>query len=304
MAIKTLTELLIKIFIMIGVGYFLRKKEIITTELKQGLNNLIMNVILPFSIIASGNGEFSPEVSKSLLLATLFCIIYYIAALLIGMAVGKGLRLEEKKARMFTLLVTFANTGFLGIPLATELYGTPGVLVAVIYNLVFDVIFFTYGIYYVGREGRFDLRQLFGNVVAVSAIFSVVLYCSPFRLPKVIVDTCTALGDPMVPLSMIVIGCGLAEVDFLEVLKNKHAYIVSLMRLVVFPVAAFMIVKAAGMEPVTAAACVMLTALPPGATNVIVAEQYDCAPEFATQAVVQSMVLMIVTLPLIILLVS
>ena len=304
MAMQTLVNLFIKIFIMIGVGYFLRKREVISGQLKQGMNHLIMNVILPFSVIASGNSDFSSEMSQNLMEAAVFSVIYYLGAMAIGMLAARVLHLEERRGRIFMMLTTFANVGFLGIPLSTELFGSEGALIAVVNNLVFDVIFFTFGVYYVSRKGSFELKKIFGNVVAMSAIFAVALYCSPFRLPAVIEDTFRTIGNSMVPLSMMTIGCGLAEVKITEVLKNRLAYLVSAMRLLIYPLAALLIAKAVGMDHVTAAACVMLTAMPPGSTNAIIAEQYDCAPEFATQAVVQSMVLMLATLPLIMMLVS
>jgi len=53
-----------------------------------------------------------------------------------------------------------------------------------------------------------------------------------------------------------------------------------------------------------AAGGVLMAALPCGTMNVIFAEKYDCAPEFASRTVIQSLVLMIITLPLMILLTS
>jgi len=303
MAIKTLTELFIKIFIMIIAGFFLRKRNAISGQLKTQINYLVINIIAPFSIIASGNSAFSKEISASLFQAAVFCIAYYILSILLGIGIAKALKMEDGKGRIFMLLSSFANTGFIGIPLATELFGSQGALIAVIYNMVFDIFFFTFGVWYVSREGKFQLKQLLKNPVAMSAIFSVALYLSPFRMPAIVADTFSTIGSAMVPLSMIVIGCNLAEMDILKVLKNRDAYIVSSLRLLIYPLAAFAVVKALGFDPVTAAGCVLLTALPPGTLNVIVAEQYDCSPGFATQAMVQSMVLMIGTLPLIMLLV-
>jgi len=303
MGMQTLVNLFIKIFILIAVGFLLRKYNAISGQLKREVNYLVINIIAPFSIIASGNSPFSKEISTSLLQATIFCTVYYILAILFGIGIAGVLKMEDAKGRIFMLSSTFANTGFIGIPLATELFGSQGALIAVIYNMVFDIIFFTYGIWYVSRSGKFQLGQLLKNPVAISAVASVLLYLSPFRMPVIVADTFSTIGSAMVPLSMMVIGCNLAEMDILKVLKNRDAYIVSALRLLIYPLTAFAIVKAVGFDPVTAAGCVLLTALPPGTLNVIVAEQYNCAPEFATQAMVQSMVLMIATLPFIMLLV-
>lgn len=44
---------------------------------------------------------------------------------------------------------------------------------------------------------------------------------------------------------------------------------------------------------------VLLTALPSGSLNVILAKEYDCEPDFASRTVILSMILIIVTLPLV-----
>ena len=175
MAIDTLLQLFAKIFIMVAVGYFLRRRNIITVQIKQALNFMIVNVFMPFSILVSGNSAFSKEMSHSLLLVAGLSLIYYIASMAIGMGLGKLFHMEEHRARIFVLMQSFANVGFLGIPLAEELFGATGTLVAVVYNLAFDVIFFTYGMYYIRHGGKLDLKALLGNVVAISAIGNPVL---------------------------------------------------------------------------------------------------------------------------------
>lgn len=299
MAIDTLLQLFAKIFIMVAVGYFLRRRNIITVQIKQALNFMIVNVFMPFSILVSGNSAFSREMSHSLLLVAGLSLIYYIASMVIGMGLGKLFHMEEHRARIFVLLQSFANVGFLGIPLAEELFGATGTLVAVVYNLAFDVIFFTYGMYYVRHGGKLDLKALLGNVVAISAIASVILYCSPVRMPVLVEESLRMMGSCTTPLSMIVVGCSLAEVKLSDVLKSRDAYLVSALRLVIYPVLFWAAAVALHLESEVTAAGILLTALPPATMNVIVAEEHGCAPEFAAQAVVQSMVFMIVTVPVV-----
>lgn len=299
MAIDTLLQLFAKIFIMMGVGYFLRRRNIITVQIKQALNFMIVNVFLPFSILVSGNSAFSREMSHSLLLLEGLTLVYYVVSMAFGMGLGKVLHMEDQRARIFVLLQSFANVGFMGIPLTEELFGTTGTLVAVVYNLAFDVIFFTYGMHYISHGGKMNLKALLGNVVAISAIASVVLYCSPVRMPGLLEDSLRVMGSCTTPLSMIVVGCNLAEVKLLDVLKSRDAYLVSILRLVIYPVLFWAAATALHLEPEVTAAGILLTALPSAATNVIAAEERGCAPEFAAQAVVQSMVFMIVTVPVV-----
>ena len=61
---------------MVAVGYFLRRRNIITVQIKQALNFMIVNVFMPFSILVSGNSACSKEMSHSLLLVSGLSLIY------------------------------------------------------------------------------------------------------------------------------------------------------------------------------------------------------------------------------------
>jgi len=107
-----------------------------------------------------------------------------------------------------------------------------------------------------------------------------------------------------VPLSMMIMGASLAKVPLLDILKDKYSYLVSFIRLLAFPLLMLAAMKMVGAAPVTASVCILMTALPCGTMNVIFAEKYDCAPAFASKAVIQSMILMAGTLVLMIILTS
>ena len=304
MAIQTLIDLFIQIFIMIGVGYFLRRRGVVDSQIKSGVNKLLLQVVLPFNILASANRAYSAEVSQSLLVTAVFSAVYYLASILGGILIGRAVRLEGSRRKVFVTMTAFANVGFLGLPLTEALFGGEGVLIAVIYNLFYNVLFYTFAVNYLGKEGRVSIWEVLKNPVAVVSLAAVVIYLSPFRFPEAVAGAFSSIGAAMTPLSMITVGCSLAEVDVLQVVRNKYAYLVSALRLAVYPLAAFAVLRLFQVEGLTAAVCVMLTGMPSATTNVIASEQYGCAPEFATEAVVQGMIFMIVTLPLLMMLVG
>ena len=46
-------QLQMQILLMLGIGFFLRKKEIVTVEIRKGLSALLINVVLPCTVILS-----------------------------------------------------------------------------------------------------------------------------------------------------------------------------------------------------------------------------------------------------------
>ena len=103
-----------------------------------------------------------------------------------------------------------------------------------------------------------------------------------------------------VPLSMIIMGSMLANIKIRELITDKKAYVVSLLRLMVIPAAVMgavtVISHVVPMTPETKCVIVLMCAMPCGSMNVMYSANYDVAPKFSARAVSLSMVFMLVTL--------
>lgn len=139
-------NIFIQISLMILFGFFLRKKNIITDELQKGLSNLLLTAILPVSVLGSVGIECTYEVVYGLIICAIISTIYYVIAFFLSLFVAKKSKLNESKKRIFILLNMFANVGFLGLPLSEALCGKEGFLIAVVYNLVYQVFLVFVGI--------------------------------------------------------------------------------------------------------------------------------------------------------------
>lgn len=302
MLMETLFKLMIKIIIMIAVGIVLKKKGIIDERVQQGLSDILINVAVPCSLLAAGNSAFSTEIMESLIDATLIELVYYIGGLVLVTLLSRLLPIEQKAKKVFVTMSVFANVAFIGIPVVQELFGQEALLCAVVFNVMYDLFFFTYGVSLLSGSGSFQLKSLFSSPVAVASILSVILFLSPFRYPKVLEETLTAMGNISVPLSMMVIGCNLAVIRPKEILTDRSSYLVTALRQLIFPVLVLIVARFFKLDAMAVSVGVVMTALPAGSMNVILAEKYGCAPQFATRSVVQGMVLMLVTLPIIVML--
>ena len=65
-----------KIAILVALGYFLRKKEIINQQLQDGLTSFMMKVALPANVLTSANNVFSLELSRNLLIVVAVAVCY------------------------------------------------------------------------------------------------------------------------------------------------------------------------------------------------------------------------------------
>lgn len=82
------------------------------------------------------------------------------------------------------------------------------VIHAAIFNLLYSVLIYTYGINRMktsGQREKLNWKQLM-NVGVISCLIAVTLYISNLPVPMVFKDTATRIGAVTGPLSMLVIG--------------------------------------------------------------------------------------------------
>ena len=297
--ITILLNLVGKIALLMLLGYFLRKYNVITEQFQKDITAFMLKVALPANVLTTANNPFSRELSANLLLTAGIAVVYYGASLLLTRAISRLLPLSQGGKVVFMTSCVFANTAFIGFPLATELLGSEGLLYAVVFNIVWIVFFYTLGISLFSGQKTIRLKTLVTMPVSVASICAVLIYISPFRFPGFVQDTLSTLGAMVAPISMIVVGCSLVHIRPIDILKDGYSYFVSVMRMAVLPAAVLLVLKLIpGVPGVVAVTCCLACCLPSASMNVVFAQEYDCEPQYASRAVVQGTLLMVVTVPL------
>ena len=97
-------------------------------------------------------------------------------------------------------------------------------------------MYFSYGIYIIsGKENKEAGKiNLLNNPLIWIAVVTIIIYVLPWRAQEVVTDTLGCLADTMMPISMLIIGAEIAEIDFKSIITDKSAYAVSLIRMVLF----------------------------------------------------------------------
>ncbi len=305
MSVDIILAVITKIAVMIALGYLLKKLGIITDQLQKGLADLLLLAILPLSILSSADYAFSSDLLHGMLIVGAAATLFYVIGLFMMTYLSRKLHLQLNEQKIFVTMTVFANTGFVGFPIITALFGQQGLLLAVIYNMFYNLFMYTYGINMLGSNGKKEkirLKPILTNPITIASVLSILIFVSPFRFPVILSAPIKDIGAMSIPISMIIMGASLASIPLIEILKDKYSYLVSGIRLIFFPLLMLFAMKVLNVSSMTATICVLMTALPCGTMNVIFAEKYDCAPEFASRTVVLSLLLMIITLPIMILL--
>lgn len=296
MPVEVLLELIIKIAVLTALGYLLRKIGMITDGFQKGMSDMLMFVIIPCSVLATANTPKQQGMALNLLWAALLVLAYYAVSFALTSLLAKGLSPGPNRG-VFIALSVFANVGFIGFPIVQSLYGAEGMLYTVIANLAFQFAMFSVGVrLYGGRDVDFlhFVRQ--PNIILL--LLGVVLFLLPVSLPGPLVSTLDLVGNMSAPFSMFVVGSALAQIKFSSILTSKRAWLVTLLRQLVFPLLSALVFYAMGLKGVLPSTLVMLTSLPAATLNVIFAEKYGADVPFATRAVSQGTLVMLISLPL------
>lgn len=289
------------LFLIMIVGMVAAKRKIINDEVRKRLSELLLYITSPFLVVLSFNFRYSSDmlINAGIVFALSFGI-HGLTAIL-----GKYLFIKYPvdKQRVLRFIIVFSNCGFMGFPVLEGLYGRMGVFYGSIYNVVFHIFVWTYGVmlFSADRESA-SIHKAFLNPGIFSVAIGMIVFLFSLDLPKPIIQTLDMVGSMTAPLSMLIIGALLADTDLKKIFIGWEVYYGSLLRLIIIPLITIAILKPIGIDRDLLRICVVLTAMPAAANTVIFAERYGANSLLASRCVALSTILSIITIPLIMLL--
>ena len=288
--------------VVLLIGFTLGKKKVIDDRGRKVLNDLLLKAVLPFSIISSSQYEFSLDMVRSIGAVAVGAGLYYLLTLVVLRIVVFRTKIADAERRVFITTSVFANTGFVGMPIMYSLFGNAGLLLAAIYNLIYNVFFYTYGVHLL--SGRKPSVSEYLNAVSIASVFAIALFIVPWRAPAAVVTAIDLVGNMTFPLSMIIMGSTLSTIDVKKLFSDGKSYLICFLRLILFPAlmtGAMILIKGfVPVQPATLITLILMTALPSGTMSVIYSERYDCAPKFCARTVSLTLLFMVITLPVMI----
>ena len=296
---QVLTQILV-ILLYVIVGFVAGKVKVINPEQRKYLTGLCSNLILPFTILSASSQQMDGETMTNFGLATAV-MFGLLGGTLVLMLLYHRVRHTPAPLRAATTgLITFPNCTFLGLPLCQALFGD----IAVLYNasaiLAFNVYFFT--VQYTLFTGKgFRLKNLATPPVISTAMLIVMLLLG-LHFPTPVQTICSNIGAMISPLSLIIIGVMMSESDLMAMLKEKRAYVVTLLRNLVIPFAAILLLTLIPMDLTNRLCVLVFIATPCGTLTSIYAIRENMEPELCARTVLLSTVCFAGTLPVIILL--
>ena len=293
-------ELQIQIFLLAVVGFVLGKKNILNMETKDHLVDVILMVVLPCSILEAFEMELSPEILVStlnvLLISCGIQVFYWVWNHIFYRKAEEGRRICLKYATMVS------NAGFIGMPVAAAVYGSLGLLYASVFLLPQRIFMWSYGLsMFTTVSSREVVKKVLTHPCIIAVFLGLVImicYTSGIYLPSALSDTIGQIGGCSTALSMMLIGAILSDVEPKEML-NKAALFYSFYRLLLIPFLVGLLLWKLPLDSTSVRVSVLLTAMPAASTTVMLAEKYHRDYRFASELIMTSTILSLVTIPVV-----
>lgn len=283
--LKGLLDLQLMMFIEIAIGWFLRKKNMITEEGKRVLTDLVISLILPCNIIQSFRIEMDSDIIRQGIQILVISIVIQIFCTLISSTCYN--RFPQEKKTVLQYATVCSNAGFLGNPVAEGIYGSMGLLYASIYLIPQRIVMWSAGVSYFTHSP--SKKEVFKKVITHPCIIAVgiglVLMLTQLPLPEPVSRTLASISGSCTPVTMLLIGSIMASAD-LKTMVTKVTAGYSVIRLVLIPLAVFVGCRIFRVNDLITGVSVVLAAMPAGSTTAILAAKYHGDEEFASKCVV------------------
>ena len=287
-------------FLMMAVGFVLVKTKVLKPDHGTVISKILLYGVIPCAIINSYQIDFTMEKLAGLGVSILGGVIAHAVFLILERVLRRPLRLQAVESAS----IIYSNAGNLIIPLVLASLGTEWVFYVSGFMMVQQFLVWTHGKSLVSGTRQYDFKRIITNVNILAIFVGLILFFTGFRFPVMVQTTVDSLAGMLAPLSMILTGMLLGGMKFREIVADRRVYLVTALRLIVFPVVVILIF-----------ALLHLTALHPQAENILLitilatgsscattitqfAQLYQNKPGYTSVISIMTVLFCIVTIPL------
>ncbi|MBQ7288682.1 MAG: AEC family transporter [Clostridia bacterium] len=303
MDFQVLIMRIILLFAMIFVGFVLRRKNMLNGVVSKGMSNLVLYAAQPALIFVSFLRPFNTRILSNAI--GVFIFAFLVTAIPCFGSIFLFKKAPKNKQQVLRFATAFPNALFMGLPIVTGIFGDEAAIYASVYTIWFNIFVWSIGaMFYTGDKKYISAKNMFLNPATIAAIVGIISFVVKVEayVPQVVYDGLGMLGNLVAPLSMIVIGIRLAEVEFKNILRDKYIYQFSFLRLLGTPIMAFVFFKLAALlgytnEMVTFIVLI-LCSTPTASMCGMFAERFDADAVYASKCVSINTLFSLLTMPI------
>ena len=229
---------IIELTLIVLIGYGLVKSKLLKSEDSKPLSIIGLYVISPSVMIEAFQIDYTPEILQGLQLSLLMAVFLQVILIIIGSL----LKLDPIEHATSI----YSNSGNLIIPIVMSLFGKEWVIYASCFIVVQTFLFWTHCRLIIVGKGNLSLKMIAKNINIWSILVGAFLFAFQIKLPNIINGTLSSIGLFIGPNAMLVAGMLIAAIPLRSIVASKRIYLVTLLRLLLIPLALLVLIKLIG----------------------------------------------------------
>lgn len=294
-------------------GFVLKKLKKLPENSIVVISALIIYISQPMlSLYSFIEASFSSELLINMGIALVLAIVFNLGMMLLA----KLVFLKDKNVdagKVCTIGSALSNCGFMGIPVIKVLFADPQITIyALIYMIVFNVVLWTIGVYVITGDKKYvSVKKAVLNLPTIVLVIGLPIFFLNLNLTastnpaiQALMQFCQYFNNFNAPLPMLIMGIRLADVKIKEVFNSGRVYLVSALKLIVFPLIALLImwlvnlIPAIGIDAKLVTSILICVAMPTATMVMTFAEVYNSDKYTAVKITLQTTLFSILTIPL------
>lgn len=288
--------LVCKLAFLMAVGVILRKTKVLSSQGMQVVTDLVIQLILPCSILSS----FLSNTTIARLEQAAWIFLLSLGIQLFSYGVGCiAYRFCSPEHRSIMQYGTIcSNSGILGTPIVEGIWGMEGTLLSSIFLIPTRVVMWTLGLaVFTGNRTRFSIKKTLSHPCVAAVCIGLFLMLTNCPVPSLLTDCIHTISQCNTALSMILVGNIAANIP-VRLLFHQDTLWFCTVRLFLLPLTVLLFCKAFHPAALVQNISVILTAMPAGATTSILVFKYHGDTSFASACTAESTVLSLAALPI------
>ena len=296
MIFKNMIDMQLMMFLLVGIGFFIRKKGIVNTEGRMNMIDLCLYITLPFNVLHSFLRKWDWNLFIACGVILLLSVGFNAISVFFSTILYKKQEINRQKSLKYGTIIS--NSGFLGNPMVEGIYGSEGLLYAALFMLPVRIVMWTIGIavFLKGRKEKLWKNVLTHPCIVAIYVGVIVMVCG-IQFPTFVEKTIVGISGCNTPLSMMLIGMMLAEVKP-KGLIDKTMVFYTAIRLLVIPAVVFAITAFLPLDGMLRGITVIMAGMPAPITTALLSAKYGGDEKYATGMVFLSTISSLITLPI------
>ena len=292
------------LMLLISIGFLLLRCKVISADASALLSKLENNVFIPALVLGTFMGNFTVEKMSVAWQFVLCGLVVVLITIPIAILFARITSKDDYIRKIYTYGLSFANFGFMGNAVVKALF--PEVFMEyLIFVLPFWFFIYIWGVpsLLISSENSNEkfvskLKNLI-NPMFIAMFVGMIIGLLDIKMPSFIDSAVTTLGDCMSPIAMLLTGITIAKIDLRKTFKNISVYTVSVIRLLIIPLASVGILALLSLSYELALCTVCSLAMPLGLNTIVVPSAYGKDTSVAAGMALISHLLSCLTIPLV-----